>query len=80
MRYSYHRTAELGWFVATAVGTIVLQALIDFDPATITDYRTWFISLGAASVRAGAGAALAWLTKQAVSHRQTHDGRPHASS
>ena len=63
MEYNFKGWQELSWFVLVAVATTALQALVEFDPAAVTDYRAWIISLGVASMRAGAGAALAWLTK-----------------
>ena len=61
--YVWKRYEELAWFVAVAVATVLFQALAEFDPTTITDYRAWGVSLGAAAVRAGAGAALAYFTR-----------------
>lgn len=66
MRYEFKALEELGWFVLVAVATVVLQALVEFDPSRIDDWRAWAVGVGAAAVRAGAGAALAWLGKQAV--------------
>lgn len=63
MEYQFKPWHELAWFVAVAVITTALQALVEFDPVAVTDYRAWAISLGSASIRAGAGAALAWLTR-----------------
>ena len=64
MRYEFKAFDELFWFVLVAVVTVVLQALVEFDPARIDDWRSWAIGIGAAAVRAGAGAALAWLGKR----------------
>ena len=64
MRYEFKALEELFWFVVVAVATVVLQALVEFDPAKIDDWRAWAIGLGAAAVRAAAGAALAWLGKR----------------
>ena len=61
--YDYKKAQELGWFIVVAVATVLMQALMEFDPATIVDGRAWAVSLAAASVRAAAGAALAFLAK-----------------
>lgn len=66
MRYEFKALEELGWFVLVAVATVVLQALVEFDPSRIDDWRAWAVGVGAAAVRAGAGAALAWLGKHAI--------------
>lgn len=66
MRYEFKALEELGWFVLVAVATVVLQALVEFDPSRIDDWRAWAVGVGAAAVRAGAGAALAWLGKRAI--------------
>jgi hypothetical protein len=64
--YEFKALAELGWFVLVAAMTVLFQVLAEFDPSTIEDWRTWFIALGAAMVRAAAGAALAWLARRGV--------------
>lgn len=58
MTYRFKPRAELVWFVAVAAGAAVLQVLVDFDPANVADWRTYVVALGAAGVRAAAGAAL----------------------
>jgi hypothetical protein len=65
-RYEFKALEELAWFVLVAVMTVLFQTLAEFDPSRIEDWRTWFVALGAAMVRAGAGAALAWLTRRGV--------------
>ncbi len=57
--YAWKSAAEAGWYVAVAVATVLLTALVSFDAETVTDWRTWAVGLGSASVRAGAGALLA---------------------
>ncbi|MCX2728566.1 hypothetical protein OO015_13835 (plasmid) [Thermomicrobium sp. 4228-Ro] len=66
MRYEFKALEELGWFVFVAVATVVLQALVEFDPSRVDDWRAWAVGVGAAAVRSGAGAALAWLGKRAI--------------
>lgn len=51
------RTLVVGALVAASVP--VFEALVHFDPATITDWRTWLVGLGAGSVRQVAVFALA---------------------
>ena len=64
MDYQFEGLKEFGWFVGTAVATALFQLLVEFSPDKITDWRTWAIGIGAAALRAGAGAALAFLAKR----------------
>ena len=66
MQYRFKTMPEVWWFVLTAVLTTVMQALMEFNPTAITDWRAWAVSLFAASVRAAAGATLAYLAKEKV--------------
>lgn len=66
MKYDFKSLQELGWFVAVAVGTALVQALVAFDPDAITDWRAWLVAIGAGAVRAAAGAVISWLGKNAV--------------
>ncbi len=66
MTYNFKPLAELGWFVIVAIVTQVMQILVDFDPTLVTDWRAWLVALGAAAVRALAGAVLSWLGKRAI--------------
>lgn len=61
MSYHFKIRAETIWFVAVAVLTVLMTALVQFDPDKIADWRAWAIGLGAACVRAAAGAVLALL-------------------
>ena len=61
--YRFKFPAEAAWFVAVAVLTELSQVLLTFDPARVTDWRTWAVSLAAALVRAAAGAVLDWLRR-----------------
>lgn len=72
-RYEYRLDAEAWWFLLVAVGPVFFQAMLEFEPETITDWRVWGTSLMAACVRALGGALLAWLTKRRLEHR---DGMP----
>ena len=44
-----HRTAVVGAAIAGA--TVVLQALAEFDPNTIVDWKAWAVGIGAGVVR-----------------------------
>lgn len=63
MRYEFRKLDEAIWAVGIAVAVSVFQALVTFDPETITDYKTWAVGIVAGAVRAAAGAAIAFLTK-----------------
>lgn len=62
MRYTFKR-AEFVWLVLVAAAVAGLEVAVRFDPAAISDWRTWAIAAGAGIVRAAAGAALAYLTR-----------------
>ena len=65
MQYVW-KPEEWAWLVGTAVGTVILEALVLFDPSTITDWKLWLVGLGAGCIRAAAGALIAALAKQKV--------------
>ena len=65
MTYRFKRLQELAWFAGVAAGVFVLEILVRFDPETITDWRTWVVSLVGGMLRAAAGAVLAAITKPA---------------
>lgn len=54
---------ELYWGVLVAVATVLLLELVGLNPDAITDWRGWAVALGAAAVRAGAGAALDYVRR-----------------
>ena len=62
MSYEFKRD-EFIWMVVVAAGIAVLQVFVQFDPATVVDWRTWAVALGGSAIRAGAGAAIAYLTR-----------------
>lgn len=66
MTYQFRPRAELGWFIAVAVLTTLMQILIEFDAEAITSWQTWAISLGSALVRAAAGAFLAYVAREGI--------------
>lgn len=57
--YDFKMGSELAWIAAVAAGVFALQVAAEFDPAVITDVRTWAVALGAGMVRAAAAAVLA---------------------
>jgi len=62
-KYVFKAAPELAWSLIVSMSTVLLLALLQFDPTTITDWKTWAIGLGAGAVRAGAGATLDWIQK-----------------
>ena len=58
MNYEFKWIHELAWAALVAASTALLQALTEFDPATITSWHTWTIALGAGIVRATAAGLL----------------------
>lgn len=64
--YRFKWAEELAWFVAVAIISVLAQELLTFDATTVTDWRTWTVALLSATVRAGAGAMLAYFGKQAI--------------
>ena len=71
-KYSFQPKPEFFWFIAVAAITVGVQALVEFDPETITNWESWAIGIGAAMVRAAAGAFLAYVAK----HGWTYDDEP----
>ena len=65
MTYTF-KPIELFWAALTAVVTVVLQALISFDPTQIGDLKLWAIGIGAGAVRAAAAALIVFFTKTAT--------------
>ena len=63
MNYNFLWAQELAWAALVAASTAVMQALTEFDPAVITDYRFWAISLGAGVVRATAAGLLVAMAR-----------------
>lgn len=63
MNYRFVVIREALWAAFVAVALVLLQALVEFDPAVITDWAAWSVSLAAAGVRAAAAAVLAGFTK-----------------
>jgi hypothetical protein len=64
--YKFRLGPEFLWFVLTAVVTTLMQVFVTFEPSEIADWRLWLVSLGAAAVRAAAGAVLAWVGQQSI--------------
>jgi hypothetical protein len=63
MVYRFKPWQELGWGVAVAGATVLLIELVGLEPDAITDVQSWAVALGAAMVRAMAGAALDWIRR-----------------
>ena len=61
--YDFKRAPELAWVAGVAAGVFLLQVAAEFDPATITDWRTWAVALGAGAVRAAAAGLLALVRR-----------------
>lgn len=59
--YDFKKWHELEWAMFVAVATVVLTELITFNQDTLTDPTAWGSALLAASIRAAAGAALAFI-------------------
>ncbi len=57
--YDFKRLEEMAWASLTAAAVFAVQVLTSFDPDTVTDWKTWAVSLGAGAVRAAAAAVLA---------------------
>lgn len=66
MKYRFKPLEELYWGVVTAASIVLLQALFTLQPEAVSDWQTWAVALGGATVRAAAGAALDWLRRSAV--------------
>ena len=63
MRYVWKPWQELAWGVAVAGATVLLIELVGLEPDAITDVQSWAVALGAAMVRAMAGAALDYIRR-----------------
>ena len=66
MTYKFRPLDELLWGVVVAGATVLLIELVGLHPDAITDVQSWAVALGAAMVRAMAGAALDWIRRSAV--------------
>lgn len=64
MRYDFKAAEELFWFIVVAVAMVLFQAMYEFDPEKITDWRAWAVGVVAAAIRAVGGAGLSWLSKR----------------
>lgn len=63
MEYRFVVLREAGWAALVAIVIVMLEALVVFDPAVITDWTTWAVAIGAGGVRAAAAALLAAFTR-----------------
>lgn len=63
MTYRFKPLPELYWSVVTAAATVLLLELVGLNPDRVTDWRGWAVALGAAVIRAAAGAALDYIRR-----------------
>lgn len=68
MNYNWKWVEELLWAVVTAVGFTFAQVILTTDFDTITDWRTWAVSLGGAMIR-GALVGLATAIRSLIGAR-----------
>lgn len=59
MAYNFKAYEEAIWFVVVTAAIQVFTVLVDFDPETIIDWKSWAIALGGGVVRAVAAAIIA---------------------
>lgn len=62
MTYDFKALSEIGWAVLVAVVVQAAQIIVSSNLETVTDWRTWFVSLAAACARAGLAIIVAKLT------------------
>jgi hypothetical protein len=60
----------LGVGVLITVTVVLAEALVNFDPASITDWRSWAVGLGAGVVRQVASYVLARVAERQVVERR----------
>ena len=63
MKYRFKPWQELFWSVLISGATVLLLALVSFDPTKIDDWQTWTVALGAGMLRSMAGAALDYIRR-----------------
>lgn len=63
MHYQFNIGKEAIWFIAVTVIVAVALHFVQFQPSEIDDWATWAVGIGAAAVRALAGAVIAVLTR-----------------
>lgn len=63
MTYRFKPWQELYWGILVAGATVLLLELAGLNPDAITDWRGWAVALGAAMVRAMAGAGIDYLRR-----------------
>ena len=71
MTYKFRPWEELLWGVVVAGATVLLIELVGLHPDAITDVQSWAVALGAAMVRAMAGAALDWIRRSVVESQRS---------
>ncbi len=70
MRYDFKAAEELLWFIVVAVVMVLFQAMYEFDPEKITDWRAWALGVVAAAIRAAGGAGLSWWNKRRAAREE----------
>lgn len=63
MTYNFKALPELLFALFVALITWVFQLLLDFNPDTVTDWKTWAIAAAGGLARAIGAAGIAWLGK-----------------
>jgi hypothetical protein len=58
MRYDFKAVEEIGWAMAVGGGIFIFEILSQFEPETVTDWKTWAVSIGGGLVRAAFAAGL----------------------
>lgn len=74
--YEFKPKPEFLWFIGIAALTVVAQALVEFDPETITDWQAWAIALLAAVGRAVGGAFIAYMAKEGLTYDDEGEATP----
>ncbi len=71
--YNYKFWHEAMWAAGITALIFVLTSLLTFDPAGITDWRTWFIALASGTIRAVARPVLSTIKPNAGSPGPTRN-------
>ena len=58
MRYDFKVIEEIGWAMAVGGGIFIFELLSRFEPETVTDWKTWAVTVAGGGVRAAFAAGL----------------------
>ena len=58
MKYDFKTVEEIGWAMAVGSGIFIFELLSRFEPETVTDWKTWIVSVGGGLARAAFAAGL----------------------